>query len=211
MNRETRWFETKFECRADDKGKHILGRPVIYDQKTDLEWFFEIIEKDALKDTDLRDVLFFVNHDISKLPLARSRNNNDKSTMKIAIDDDGLSIDATIDTEENSESRNLYSAVSRGDISGMSFMFEIGDEEWEDLDTEKPLRRIKKISTIIEVSAVNFPAYPQTEIEARSKETLDSVLRRSLDSDPPPSPDREDKEKLMLEKLKVTILTGGQE
>ena len=46
---------------------------------------------------------------------------------------------------------------------------------WENLDTEHPLRRIKKIRSVVEVSAVTFPAYDSTDIYARSKEALESA------------------------------------
>ncbi len=57
----------------------------------------------------------------------------------------------------------------------MSFMFSIDDEEWENLESEHPTRRIKKIGSVVEVSAVTFPAYDSTEINARSKEALESA------------------------------------
>jgi HK97 family phage prohead protease len=166
-----------FEVRAEetDDGNIITGRPVVYNSRTDLGWFDEIIEPGSLNNTDLTDVRFLVNHDTSKIPLARSRRNNGNSTMQLTTDNDGLGIRVTLDTENNNEARALYSAVQRGDISGMSFMFGIRDEEWEDLDSDHPIRHIKDISTIVEVSAVTFPAYDTTEINARSKEALDNA------------------------------------
>lgn len=166
-----------FEVRAEetDDGNIITGRPVVYNSRTDLGWFDEIIEPGALNNTELTDVRFLVNHDTSKIPLARSRRNNGNSTMQLTTDNDGLCIRVTLDTENNSEARALYSAVQRGDISGMSFMFGIRDEEWEDLDSDHPTRHIKDISTIVEVSAATFPAYGTTEINARSKEALDNA------------------------------------
>lgn len=173
-----------FEIRAEqneEKGNIIVGRPIVYDKETDMYYFREIIEKGALDGCDLTDVRFLVNHDTSKIPLARSRKNTKNSTMQLTVDDDGLSIRVQLDTENNTEARNLYSAVSRGDVSGMSFMFVIDDEEWLDMDSDYPTRRIKKISTVIEVSAVTFPAYEQTSITARNKEALDNA-KRELDN-----------------------------
>ena len=80
-----------------------------------------------------------------------------------------------LDTENNADSRSLYSAVKRGDISGMSFMFSITDEEWIDLDSDHPTRRIKQIGSVVEVSAVTFPAYESTEISARDAKALESA------------------------------------
>ena len=54
-------------------------------------------------------------------------------------------------------------------------MFSIDDEEWENLESEHPTRHIKKIGSVVEVSAVTFPAYESTEINARSKVALDNA------------------------------------
>ena len=160
-----------FEVRAEQdeqRGSIITGRPVVYSRETDIGGMFsEVIEPGALDGTDLSDVRFLVNHDLSKIPLARSRNNNENSTMQLSVDAEGLSIRVTLDTENNSDARALYSAVQRGDISGMSFMFFIEDERWEDEQSDYPKRHIDKIASIVEVSAVTFPAYTDTEINAR--------------------------------------------
>ena len=97
--------------------------------------------------------------------------------MKLIPDEDGLSIEVNLDTENNAEARALYSAVQRGDITGMSFLFSIpkGGDTWEKLDTNHPLRHVRSIGSVVEVSAVSFPAYEATEIYARSKETLENV------------------------------------
>ena len=168
------------EVRAEGDGQVITGRPIVYNSRTDLGWFDEIIESGALDRTDLTDVRFLVNHDTSRIPLARSRRNNGNSTMQLITDSDGMGIRAILDTENNSEAKALFSAVQRGDISGMSFMFSIKDEEWDDLDTDHPTRRIKSIGSVVEVSAVTFPAYAATEIYARSKEALDNA-RQALE------------------------------
>lgn len=184
-------FEIRAEVTRDDEGETgiVTGRPIVYNSRTDLGYFDEIIERGALDRTDLKDVRFLVNHDLSKIPLARSRNNNANSTMQLMPDEQGMAIRVNLDVENNSDARNLYSAIERGDISGMSFMFSIEDEEWEGLDTDHPTRRIKAISNVVEVSAVTFPAYQDTSISVRNKEALESAkavlesAKRSLDSD----------------------------
>ena len=171
-----------FEIRAEkkegeeSKGKYTLyGLPIVYNSRTDIGYFDEIIEEGALDKADLKDVRFLVNHDLSKIPLARSRNNNENSTMRLKKTDKGLEVEIDLDADNNSEARNLYSAITRGDISGMSFMFGIDGEEWENLESEHPTRHIKSISTVVEVSAVTFPAYEATEIYARDKTALDNA------------------------------------
>lgn len=174
-----------FDVRAiegDNGEKIITGRPIVYEAKTDLGYFDEVIARGALDGADLRDVRFLVNHDTSMIPLARSRRNNGNSTMKLSTDYDGMSMDfVKLDVENNSDARALYSAVQRGDITGMSFMFSVDAQEWLDLESEHPTRRITKIGKVVEVSAVTFPAYDSTEISARSKEALESA-RHELES-----------------------------
>lgn len=172
-----------FDVRAEntEKGNIITGRPIVYNSRTDIGYFDEIIESGALDNTDLTDVRFLVNHDMSKIPLARSRRNNGNSTMQLFVNEFGMDIKVELDTENNAEARALYSAVERGDITGMSFMFGVDSEEWDDIESDHPTRRIKAISTVVEVSAVTFPAYSATEINARSKEALDNA-RSALES-----------------------------
>lgn len=178
MKKELETRAYNFEIRADqeDDIKIITGRPIVYNSRTDMGFFDEIIEVGALDDADLTDVRFLVNHDRAMIPLARSRRNNGNSTMKLTPDLQGLNIDfIKLDVENNTTARALYSAVERGDISGMSFMFSIDDEEWTELESDHPTRHIKKIGSVVEISAVTFPAYESTEIYARSKDALDSA------------------------------------
>lgn len=171
-NIETRAYN--FEIRADE-GYNITGRPIVYNSKTDLGYFDEVIERGALDKADLRDVRFLVNHDTKSIPLARSRRNNVNSTMQMTVDNEGMLIRVTLDVENNSEAKNLYSAIKRGDVTGMSFAFRVSDERWENIDTEHPTRHILAIDDVSEVSAVTFPAYEATTIQARSKEALDNA------------------------------------
>lgn len=166
--KELRSYSFELRSEHDEQhGDHITGIPIVFNQRTELMCWDEQIAAGALDKTDLRDVRFLVNHNTDMIPLARSRNNNANSTMQMTVESDGLHIRVDLDTEGNSEARSLYSAVKRGDISGMSFMFRVDSDEWEDLDSERPLRTITGISKVFEVSAVTWPAYEQTSIEAR--------------------------------------------
>jgi HK97 family phage prohead protease len=175
-------FEMRTE-KNEEHGDHVVGMPIVFDSRTDLGFFDEIIDSHALDNTDLKDVRFLVNHDTSKIPLARSRNNNANSTMQMEITEAGMNIRVDLDTENNSDARNLYSAIKRGDISGMSFAFLVDGEEWTDLESDHPTRTITSISRVLEVSAVTFPAYEATSISARSedKKALESA-RSALES-----------------------------
>lgn len=204
---EQRQYTFEIRAEGNENESIITGRPIVYESKTDCGCFDEIIHKGALDDADLTDVRFLVNHDLSKIPLARSRKNTKNSTMQLTVDDKGMGIRVKLDVENNTEAKNLYSAVKRGDITGMSFMFGIDAEEWEDLKSEHPTRHINKIGTVVEVSAVTFPAYESTEINARDKAALDNArsavetARQSQRS----SVDTDEKKKL---RLQIDILGG---
>ena len=182
-----------FEIRAEENEKHgkfITGRPIIYGQTIQCGWRREVIDAGALDSkTDLKDVKFLIGHNTMMVPLARSRNNNENSTMQLTIVPEGMDIRVDLDTEENQDARTLYSAVKRGDISGMSFMFTVDKSAWEEEDTPKPIRRITHIDKVFEVSAVAFPAYDQTTLQAASadhapegvEDPLESALRRELE------------------------------
>lgn len=172
----TRAYSATFRAIENEDERGVIeGTPIVFGQPTRLQtWdgeFDEIIDADALRNADLKDVCFFVNHDTGKIPVARSRNGS--GTMTFNVDASGMHVKAKLDIDNNSEARALHSAVTRGDINGMSFMFRIKSQEWKNLDSEIPTRIIKEISIVHEVSAVNFPAYPQTSIDARSSEETD--------------------------------------
>ena len=203
MTKEIRAFN--FEVRAEQNEEHghfLTGQPIVYNERTNLEWYDEIIDDGALAETDLRDVRFLVNHNTDMIPLARSRNNNANSTMQMSVVEGvGMSIRVDLDTENNAEAKSLYSAVSRGDITGMSFMFTVDSDTWEDLESEHPTRHIRSISKVFEVSAVTFPAYEATSITARGlSDALDSA-KASLESA------RAEAREIERKKHKIKLLT----
>ena len=189
MNKETRSFN--FEVRAEENeqhGAHLTGKPIVYGQTIQYGWRREVIDPGAVDaDTDLKDVRFLIGHNTNMVPLARSRNNNANSTMQLIPVEDGMEIRVDLDIENNQDARTLYSAVKRGDISGMSFMFTVNKSVWEEEESENPLRRIAHIEKIFEVSAVAFPAYDSTTLQAASDhapegddDPLESALKREL-------------------------------
>ena len=194
----------EFEVRADQSEEHgtfITGRPIVFEARTDIGPWDEIIDRGALDETDLKDVRFLVNHNIGMIPLARSRNNNANSTMQMSVDENGMSIRVDLDIANNADARSLYSAVSRGDISGMSFMFSVDKDSWDEVDSEHPTRHIRSIRRVLEVSAVTFPAYAQTSIQTRGlSEALDSA-KESLESE------RNRLREIERRKKKIRILT----
>lgn len=203
------------ELRAPDGEEErgvIEGVPIVFDRTALIhDWagdFNEVIDRHALDKADMRDVCLFVNHETDKIALARSRNG--KGTMMFEVKDDGLHMRAQLDVDNNPEAAALYSAIQRGDISGMSFMFRVNDEEWADIKSELPTRTVKSISIVHEVSVVNFPAYTETSIHARSdsQESESSPLAEARKARAEETA-RRNASLLEIEKLKYSYLVGG--
>lgn len=202
MSKEIRAFN--FEIHAEQNEEHghfITGRPIVYNSRTNLGQWDEIIDDGALDGADLRDVRFLVNHNTDMIPLARSRNNNENSTMQMeVVPGEGMNIRVDLDVENNSEAKSLYSAVSRGDLSGMSFMFITDGDKWEDIDSDHPTRHVTNIANVLEVSAVTFPAYGETSIQARGLSGALESAKESLESA------RTEKREIERRKQKIRIL-----
>lgn len=210
-------FDIRSEKRDDGKST-LAGSPIVYGQRADIGgWFEEVIEPGALDGANLRDVPLLVNHEQKMIPIARSRNNNPNSTMRLMAVETGLNFEADIDTARNQTARELDSAIDRGDVDSMSFRFTVADERWERLETDYPLRHILRFDSILEISAVTWPAYSQTSIYTRDcKEALDNA-RAALESarqqdgstlDSVESKAKCDAEELELLKEKTKLLGG---
>jgi len=156
------------EIRADvvaTTGSLILtGRPIVFDTPTTIHDlagdYIEIIRSVALDGADLSDVRLLYNHDLNKIPLART-----PKTMQLSVDQAGLNFTAELpDTEE---AKAVYEAVRRGDLSGMSFAFKV-PQGGDTYDPQTNTREIVRIEKVLECSVVPFPAYPTASVEARS-------------------------------------------
>lgn len=153
------------EPTADGKDALIIvGTPIVFDIPTTINdlcgSYTEVIQRGALDGADLTDSRLLVNHDMTRIPLART-----PKTMQLSITEKGLEMRAELpDTEE---ARSVYTAVKREDLTGMSFAFSVPDDG-SSFDAKTNTRTISKISKVYEVSLVNFPAYPTASAEARS-------------------------------------------
>jgi len=153
------------EPTADGANALILtGRPILYDTPTKINdgsgSYTEIISRGALDGADLSDVRLLYNHDLSKVPLART-----PKTMALAVDAQGLTLRAEL--PDTAAAKEVYAAVQRGDLSGMSFAFKV-PEGGDSYDPATNTRTIRQIEKVYECSVVPYPAYPTTSIEARS-------------------------------------------
>lgn len=102
-------------------------------------------------------------------------------TLRLAKDEKGLRVEADLD-ERRSDSRDLYYAIERGDITKMSFGFRIapGGERLHEGEDGIIRAHVTRIERLYEVSAVTFPAYTSTSIEAvEDDHSTDDVEDRS--------------------------------
>lgn len=175
----------------------IVGNPVVCGVRAQMYDYIEVIEPGALVEADISDVFLTVNHNLNDIPLARSRGGQPGETMQLSVDNYNCNITAQLDIENNLQARSLHSAVRRGDITGMSFMFHVKEDSWE-YENDTLVRHIQKIDKIFDVSAVTIPAYPSTSISARSvgfSDNPEDVQEQ-----------RKKAEKLELEKLKLKYM-----
>lgn len=157
--------------------KRLVGMPIVFDTPTvitdaDGRTYNEIIERGALDEAVLDDSTLIFNHDTNRVPLARTPN-----TMTFTVTDEGLSMVAEL--AETATANEVYSAVQRGDLRGMSFAFTVPDGG-SHYDPATNTRRISKIAKVYEVSVVTFPAYPQTSVEARAQMSSRDDEKRQL-------------------------------
>lgn len=162
------------EFRADSESGLIVGVPIVFDTPTDIGGYFqETICKGAITEEMLkRDVGFYFNHDLNSKRIARSIIPiNRLGGMDFKID--GEKVTMRVNANRNrTDANDLYLGIEDGTIDGMSFMFAVAEERWEDENTDYPKRFILRIDPIIEVSAVNYPAYKSTSINVSRGDLL---------------------------------------
>lgn len=155
----------KIEIREDDDGnRSISGYAVKWEMKSQVLGLFykfrEQFQKGAfiqsLNDDDQR---FLWSHDTSKV-LGRKKND----TLRLQEDDVGLRFE--LDLPKTSLGNDTYESIKRGDVDGVSFGFMAEDDEVIEPEDDLPIRTVKR-AKLMEVSAVAFPAYPDSEVSAR--------------------------------------------
>lgn len=153
---------------------YIEGYALTFNQPTVLftyedQDYYEVIDRNALAGTDMRDVI--LNYDHAGKVMARTRN----KTLELRVDDKGLYIKARLDGTE--EGRCLYEEIKGGYIDRMSFSFVASDALF---NPNTRTRTIKGIKKIYDVSAVSIPAYDSTSIMARSLVQAEAEYKREV-------------------------------
>lgn len=173
---EVRTYQIE-EVRATDENgvRKVGGYAAMFDKLSeDLGMFVPLREKiqrgafaDSVANGDVR-AFWNHNHDIV---LGRNKN----QSLRLHEDSKGLAFDLTLaDTQAG---RDAFTLIQRGDVSSMSFGFRVRKDSWDrPKDVNAPVIRTLLDVELLEVSPVAFPAYPQTEVQARS---IDEALVRA--------------------------------
>ena len=169
MKQERRTFTGSVHTRADGEGmpKEIGGIAAVINSVTDLGYFEEVIMAGAFdnalsKDYDIR-CLF--NHE-AELILGRTKAN----TCKVFVNNDGNLEYTWVPDYENPTHMSVVRSIMRGDITQSSFAFTIKEQSWSESEKYGTMgkRKITIIEDLYDVSPVTYPAYEDTEADARS-------------------------------------------
>jgi HK97 family phage prohead protease len=169
MKQEKRTFTGTVNYRDNGEGmpKEIGGIAAVINSVTDLGYFEEVIMAGAFdnalsKDYDIR-CLF--NHE-AELILGRTKAN----TCKVFVNGDGNLEYTWVPDYENPTHMSVVRSIMRGDITQSSFAFTIKEQTWSESTKYGTMgkRTIKVIEDLYDVSPVTYPAYEETEADARS-------------------------------------------
>ena len=173
--------------RADDgKARGFAGHASVFNSRTAIGnpltwgWYEEVAPGAFTKTLAEGDARFLVDHD-SRLLVARVS----AGDLQLAEDDIGLGVDAELDAEL-SYVRDLIRNLEKRRITGMSFGFYVVRDDWDTEDVETSdghtatveVRTIREVR-LLEVSAVTFPAYEDTDAGLRAMTTEVRAARQT--------------------------------
>lgn len=172
MEKEYRSFSL-VQAEVEQDAMIIEGKAVTFNTPTMLYEkngikYYEVIDSRAFDGVSLNDVVLLVNHEGK--PAARTLNN----TLQLELRNDGLYVKA--DLSKNATGRELYEDIQNGFFQTMSFAFNVAEEDYN-INTRT--RTVKKIKTIYDVSAVDFPAYKSTSIACRSIQEAEEEFKKA--------------------------------
>lgn len=123
--------------------------------------YVEVIDRHALDEADLSDVIFQYDHE------GRVYARNTNNTLYFEPNDHGMFIAA--DLGKTSLARQMYEDIQAGNVRSMSWAFVPSEEvHTEDRENRVHTCRITRVKKVYDVSAVSYPADPNTEISARN-------------------------------------------
>ena len=153
------------EFRAELKGNTLSGHAAVFDQVADLgPWGLEALSRTAFDDAladDTTDVRALFNHDPNML-LGRQST----GTLRLGTDEEGLTFD--VDLPDTSAGRDVAELARRGELTGASFGFVPGTDEWSKTSDGRRLRTHTSVKSLVDISPVTFPAYIGASVAMRS-------------------------------------------
>jgi len=122
--------------------------------------YVEVIDRHALDECDMSDVIFQYDHE------GRVYARNTNNTLYLEPNDHGLFIAA--DLSKTSLARQMYEDIAVGNVTRMSWAFTPSEEVYtEDVENKVFTTRITRVKRMYDCSSVSLPADPNTEISAR--------------------------------------------
>ena len=160
-NIEVRNF-TASELRIENaESREVVGYGSVFNSLSEnLGGFRERIDERAFDDVLENDVRALFNHD-SNYILGRTTAN----TLKLSVDEKGLRYSVNIPATSYGD--DLMVSLDRGDITQNSFGFIVEEDDWTQDEEGNTIRTIKKVSRLLDVSLVTYPAYPSATIAKR--------------------------------------------
>ena len=157
-NIEVRNFEAS-ELRIENaESREVVGYGSVFNSLSEnLGGFRERIDERAFDEVLENDVRALFNHD-SNYILGRTTAN----TLKLSVDERGLRYSVNI--PETTYGNDLMVSLDRGDIPQNSFGFIVEEDDWSQDEEGNTIRTIKKVSRLLDVSLVTYPAYPEATI-----------------------------------------------
>ena len=173
--RQTRCIPAEFKTRDEDGKQYIEGYFAVFDENYEI-WpgATESIDEHAFDGALSDDIRCLTDHD-TRLVLGR----NTAKTLELSIDSRGLYGRVLINPNDQ-DALNTKARVDRGDVTQASFGFDILDEDTEYRDDGSIHWTIKKVK-LYEVSVCTFPAYKETNLQARHADK-DAFEQRRLDA-----------------------------
>lgn len=182
MKPETRELLTDgIEVREFENGtRTITGYAVKWEMKSHTMgyWrrFKEQFQKGSFRDSLTNDDQRALwSHDTSQV-LGRTKN----GTLRLFEDDIGLRFE--LDLPNTTLGNDAFETIKRGDVDGVSFGFAMQKEEWDESDPDNITRSITK-AKLFEISPVAFPAYPDSQVSARSEDPYKSFVEERKQKD----------------------------
>lgn len=177
---EYRTFEANLEIQTREEGESekITGHAAVFNTIGDGYWFREQVAPGAFeKSIGEDDVRALFNHD-PNFVLGR----NKAGTLVMREDEKGLFVE--IDPPDTQFARDLKTSIQRGDITQMSFAFEIVKESRETGEGKEPDLFTLEEVRLWDVSPVTYPFYKETDVSVNSRQAWKEVQRLSAFNKP---------------------------